>query len=91
VQIEYVPSAPLYDAEASPTVFKTISIEKGNLADGFALADHVIEGEYRMGHQEQLYIEPNGVIAVPGNGYRTMSMGSRCTDRCSVRTTCTAR
>jgi CO/xanthine dehydrogenase Mo-binding subunit len=68
VQIEYVPSAPLYDAEASPTAFKTISIEKGSVADGFALADHVVEGEYRMGHQEQLYIEPNGVIAVPGNG-----------------------
>ncbi len=26
----------------------------------------VVEGEYRTGHQEQLYIEPNGVIAVPG-------------------------
>ena len=28
-------------------------------------ADLVVEGEYRLGHQEQLYIEPNGVIAVP--------------------------
>ena len=26
----------------------------------------IVEGEYRTGHQEQLYIEPNGVIAVPG-------------------------
>jgi CO/xanthine dehydrogenase Mo-binding subunit len=68
VQIDYRPSTPLYDAEASPTVFKKIGIEKGNVADGFALADVVVEGEYRMGHQEQLYIETNGVIAVPGNG-----------------------
>jgi CO/xanthine dehydrogenase Mo-binding subunit len=68
VQIDYRPSTPLYDAEASPTVFKQIGIEKGNVADGFALADVVVEGEYRMGHQEQLYIETNGVIAVPGNG-----------------------
>jgi CO/xanthine dehydrogenase Mo-binding subunit len=68
VQIDYRESAPLYDYEASPAVFKKIGIEKGNVADGFALADVIIEGEYRMGHQEQLYIETNGVVAVPGNG-----------------------
>ncbi len=68
VQIDYVRSAPVYDPAASPTVFKAIAIDKGNVADGFALADVVVEGEYRTGHQEQLYIEPNGVIAVPGNG-----------------------
>jgi CO/xanthine dehydrogenase Mo-binding subunit len=68
VQIDYRQATPLYDYEASPAVFKTIGIEKGNVADGFALADVIIEGEYRMGHQEQLYIETNGVIAVPGNG-----------------------
>jgi CO/xanthine dehydrogenase Mo-binding subunit len=68
VQIEYVPATPVYDAAVSSTVFKTINIEKGSLSDGFALADCVVEGEYRMGHQEQLYIETNGVIAVPGNG-----------------------
>jgi CO/xanthine dehydrogenase Mo-binding subunit len=68
VQIDYLPATPIYDAVASSTVFKTINIEKGDIADGFALADFIVEGEYRMGHQEQLYIEPNGVIAVPGNG-----------------------
>jgi CO/xanthine dehydrogenase Mo-binding subunit len=68
VQIEYEASPPVYDPAASPIVFKTIAIEKGNVADGLALADVVVEGEYRMGHQEQLYIEPNGVIALPGNG-----------------------
>src|SRR6185436_20592572 len=30
-----------------------------------AAADIVVEGEYRTGHQEQLYIETNGVVAVP--------------------------
>jgi CO/xanthine dehydrogenase Mo-binding subunit len=68
VQFDYLPSAPVYDAMASPTVFKTIGIDKGRVEDGFALADVIVEGEYRMGHQEQLYIETNGVIAVPGNG-----------------------
>ena len=68
VQIDYRQTAPVYDPASSPTVFKTIAIDKGCVEDGFALADVVVEGEYRTGHQEQLYIEPNGVIAVPGNG-----------------------
>ena len=68
VQIDYRPSPPVYDAGASTKVFKTIGIEKGRVEEGFALADLIVEGEYRMGHQEQLYIEPNGVVAVPGNG-----------------------
>ena len=33
-----------------------------------ATADLVVEGTYRTGHQEHVYIEPNGVIAVPENG-----------------------
>jgi CO/xanthine dehydrogenase Mo-binding subunit len=68
VQIDYRQSTPEYDPVASRTIFKTITIDKGRVEDGFALADVIVEGEYRMGHQEQLYIEPNGVIAVPGNG-----------------------
>ena len=65
VHIEYAPSTPNYDAESSPRLFKTIAIDKGDLAAGFAAADRIVEGEYRVGHQEQLYIEPNGVVAVP--------------------------
>jgi CO/xanthine dehydrogenase Mo-binding subunit len=33
------------------------------LASAFESADFIIEGEYTTGAQEQLYIEPNGVIA----------------------------
>jgi CO/xanthine dehydrogenase Mo-binding subunit len=65
VQIEYSETTPVYDPETSPITFKTITIAKGDLSAGFAAADTVIEGEYRTGHQEQLYIENNGVIAVP--------------------------
>jgi len=68
VQIDYRPSTPTYDYASSPTLFKTIAIQKGRVDEGFARADTIVEGEYRMGHQEQLYIEPNGVIALPGNG-----------------------
>ena len=68
VQISYRPALPVYDPATSPITFKTITIEKGRVEDGFAAADAIVEGEYRMGHQEQLYIEPNGVIAVWDNG-----------------------
>jgi CO/xanthine dehydrogenase Mo-binding subunit len=69
VQIDYAHGTPQYDPRSSKTLFKTISIDKGDLEKGFASAEVIVEGEYRAGHQEQLYIEPNGVIAVPdGDG-----------------------
>lgn len=50
-------------------ILKKYSMEKGNVEEAFARGDLVVvEGEYRTGAQEQLYIEPNGMIAqcVPG-------------------------
>jgi CO/xanthine dehydrogenase Mo-binding subunit len=76
VHIDYRPATPVYDAESSPIVFKRIAINKGSVDDGFAAADAIVEGEYRMGHQEQLYIEPNGVVAVPGAGGEMTVYGS---------------
>ena len=68
VRIDYEPGTPLFDPELSAQSFKNILIEKGNLTAGFAKAHVVVEGTYRTGHQEHVYIEPNGVIAVPENG-----------------------
>ena len=67
-EIEYRKGEPILDPTLSTKTFKTLSIEKGDLARGFAEADVIVEGEYRTGHQEQLYIECNGVIAVPEDG-----------------------
>jgi CO/xanthine dehydrogenase Mo-binding subunit len=44
-------------------VFKTFLVEKGNVDAAWSEAAHVVEGEYRTGAQEQLYIETNGVVA----------------------------
>jgi CO/xanthine dehydrogenase Mo-binding subunit len=77
VAIEYRQGVPNYDPEApGAQVFKRIVIEKGDLDRGFAAADVVVEGEYRCGHQEQLYIEPNGVVAVPTAGGGIILYGS---------------
>ena len=41
------------------------TIERGDVEAALGAADLVLEGEYRVGHQEQLYIENNAMIAVP--------------------------
>lgn len=68
VEIEYEEEEPVLDPLQSNRVFKQIQVRKGDLQEGFAEADLVVDGEYRTGHQEQLYIENNGMIAVPENG-----------------------
>ena len=78
VQIRYRETTPVYDPEASTHVFKRIAIDKGDLDEGFQRADVIVEGEYRSGHQEQLYIEPNGVIAVPCDGGVTVYGSLQC-------------
>jgi CO/xanthine dehydrogenase Mo-binding subunit len=68
VTIDYERSTPLLDAEQSGVVFKHIHIEKGDVDAALRDADLVIEGTYRTGAQEHVYIEPNGVVAVPEDG-----------------------
>src|SRR5688572_6830506 len=65
VSIEYENATPVFDPTTSPQVLKELLIEKGNLEKGFQNADVIVEGTYRTGHQEHIYIETNGVIAVP--------------------------
>jgi CO/xanthine dehydrogenase Mo-binding subunit len=78
VAIDYREATPHFDPERSRLSFKSITIEKGRLDQGIADADLVVEGEYRAGHQEQLYIEPNGVVAVPENGGVTLYGSLQC-------------
>jgi CO/xanthine dehydrogenase Mo-binding subunit len=65
--IEYDIEQPVLDPLRSTHVLKKLQIDKGDVDAVMRSADRIIEGEYRTGHQEQLYIEPNGVIAVPEN------------------------
>jgi len=51
VDIAYRESTPTYDPKRRPFTFKKIAIEKGDIEAGFAAADVIVEGEYRMGHQ----------------------------------------
>ena len=45
-------------------VFKSYLVNSGDVDAALATADIVVEGEYETGAQEQLYIEPQGMIAM---------------------------
>jgi len=47
----------------SNNLIKSFLLEKGDVDSAWAHAAHVVEGEYRTGAQEHLYIENNGMIA----------------------------
>ena len=78
VEIEYDAAEPLYDPERSTQSFKDIHILKGDVDVALARADVVIEGTYRTGHQEHVYIETNSVIAVPEDGGVTVYGSLQC-------------
>jgi CO/xanthine dehydrogenase Mo-binding subunit len=73
VRIEYEPMPPVFTIEESErqdvivwgadNVLKSFLLEKGDVESVWAGATHIVEGEYRTGAQEHLYIENNGVIA----------------------------
>jgi CO/xanthine dehydrogenase Mo-binding subunit len=73
VEIEYDPLPPVFSIEESEcqqtiiwgpdNLLKSFLLEKGDVDSAWADAAHIVEGEYRTGAQEHLYIENNGVIA----------------------------
>ncbi len=73
VQIDIEPLPSVFTMEDSlaqkeiiwgrDNIFKSFLIEKGNVDNVWASADSIVEGEYETGAQEQLYIEPQGMIA----------------------------
>jgi CO/xanthine dehydrogenase Mo-binding subunit len=68
VDVAYEQTNPILTLDAASEVQDDLLIEKGDVVKGFADSDLIIEAEYRTAHQEQLYIETNGVIAVPERG-----------------------
>ncbi|HKF26335.1 MAG TPA: xanthine dehydrogenase family protein molybdopterin-binding subunit [Candidatus Acidoferrum sp.] len=73
VSVEYDPLPAVFSLQeseekteiiwGSDNTLKSFLVEKGSLQGVWEKAAHIIEGEYVTGAQEQLYIEPNGMIA----------------------------
>ena len=78
VDITYDLDEPNYDPSLSTHSFKDIDIVKGDVDEALARADVIVEGTYRTGHQEHVYIETNGVIAVPEDGAITVHGSLQC-------------
>ena len=74
VQLEIEPLPPVYNIDdalaqkeiiwRADNIFKSLRVEKGDVDAAWDGADFIVEGEYETGAQEQLYIEPQGMIAV---------------------------
>jgi CO/xanthine dehydrogenase Mo-binding subunit len=59
------PLPAVFDPLEATQEFAHYEIGQGDVHAALAAADVVVEGTYRVGHQEQLYIENNAMIAVP--------------------------
>ncbi len=57
-------------------IFKSYSVVKGDVEAALAGAVVIVEGEYETGAQEQLYIEPNGMLAVADRAHGVTVWGS---------------
>ncbi len=68
IRLRTEPLPPVFDPLESEREFAHYVIERGDAASAMAGADRVVEGTYRVGHQEQLYIENQAMIAVPTEG-----------------------
>ena len=86
VRIEIEPLPAIFTMEDSlarevviwgnDNIFKSLAVEKGDVEGAWAAADFIVEGEYETGAQEQLYIEPQGMIARGGPGEGVTVWGS---------------
>ncbi|HEY58631.1 MAG TPA: xanthine dehydrogenase family protein [Anaerolineae bacterium] len=57
------PDAPLVHPERGSNVFVEYRIRKGDVEEGFAQADVIVEGEYRTPTQEHAYLQPEAGLA----------------------------
>ena len=65
IRLRTEPLEPVLDPLASTQQFAAYEIARGDAEGAMAGAALVVEGEYRVGHQEQLYIENQAIIAEP--------------------------
>jgi len=72
------PGAPLMHDDTPGNLLKHIKVRKGDVEDGFAQADVIVEEEYRTPFIEHAYLEPEAGMAVPGlDGRITVYVGSQ--------------
>ncbi len=72
------PLTPDHIQHGDDNVFKSIDIHKGNPDTVFASADRIIEGEYKTGGQEHVYLETQGMLAYHEDGKLVVAGTMQC-------------
>lgn len=75
-KVEYEELEPVLDLRKADTVFFNYEYGKGDVEKAFAEADKVYEEEFITGHQEQAYLETQGMMATPEEGGKMFVHGS---------------
>ena len=57
-------------------IFKSYTVGRGDVDSAWSRAHLIVEGEYHTGAQEQLYIEPNGMLALTSGSDSVSVWGS---------------
>lgn len=68
IKVEYEEEVPVIDLRKSKDVFDKYEYEKGNIEDAVCKASKVIEEEFYTAHQEQAYLEAQGVVGTYEDG-----------------------
>lgn len=68
IKVEYEEEVPVIDLRKSKDVFDKYEYEKGNIEDAVCKASKVIEEEFYTAHQEQAYLETQGVVGTYEDG-----------------------
>ena len=89
VKVKYNPLTPIFDPRESlanqeelinpvSNILKTHKIRKGNVSEGFAKAEVLIERTFTTPNQEHCYLETNGAIALIEDGGVTVYGSMQC-------------
>src|SRR5438045_5142102 len=76
IEIDYDPAEPILTIDQANEVFSTVNISKGKAPEDVEGVEVVVERSFRVGLQEQLYIEPQAAIAIPEAGGAIRVIGS---------------
>ena len=75
IRIEYDPAEPVFELDEAAEVYTSLEISKGEVVEGLEDVE-VVERSFRVGLQEQLYIEPQASIAIPESNGAIRVIGS---------------
>ena len=75
IRIEYDRAEPVFELSEATEVYASLEINKGEVVERLEGVE-VVERSFRVGLQEQLYIEPQGFIAIPESNGAIRVIGS---------------